>query len=247
MADLKKGDKGQAVKDLQEALVAKGYDVGVIDGIFGAKTESALLKFQKSLGVTPTGTLGSWVASKLLSKTSSKKKTITITAGHNTKDPGAVNGKRTEAAIVTELRNIVAGKLKSLGHIVKTDGEGDTNQILSEAVKLIKGSDIAVEFHLNAAASKAAKGVEALAGTKHKKVCQDMCQAIAKVLGTTVRGGDGGWKPENSGQHSRLAFVSGGGIILETFFITNEDELATYDRNKEKVADAIIEAILKNL
>ena len=74
-----------------------------------------------------------------------------------------------------------------------------------------------------------------------------MCQAIAKVLGTTVRGGDGGWKPENSGQHSRLAFVSGGGIILETFFITNEDELATYDRNKEKVADAIIEAILKNL
>ena len=122
----------------------------------------------------------------------------------------------------------------------------ETNQILSEAVKLIKGSDIAVEFHLNAAASKSAKGVEALAGTKHKKVCQDMCQAIAKVLGTTVRG-DGGWKPENSGQHTRLAFVSGGGIILETFFITNEYELATYDRNKEKVADAIIEAILKNL
>ena len=246
MADLKKGDKGQAVRDLQEALVAKGYDVGVVDGIFGAKTESALLKFQKSLGVTPTGTLGSWVASKLLTKTSVGK-IITITAGHNNKDPGAVNGKVTEANVVTDMRNIIVKKLRALGHTVRTDGEGDDNKTLSEAVKLISGSVIAIEFHLNAAASKSAGGVEALSDSKHKNVSQDICLGISKVLGNKTRGNEGGWKPENSGQHSRLAFVSNGGIILEAFFISNDTELNKYNANKDKVCDAIVEAIIKNI
>ena len=245
MTDLRKGSKGSEVKELQQALKNKGYDVGVVDGIFGTKTEVALKEFQKQLGVTADGVLGPWVASKLLTKTSVGK-IITITAGHNNKDPGAVNGKRTEADIVTDMRNIVAGMLEDLGYEVRTDGKGSINNSLSEAVKLIEGSDLAVEFHLNAAANKSAGGVEALAGTKHKKVSQDICKGISEVLGNKVRGGDGGWKPENSGQHHRLAFVSGGGIILETFFISNDSELATFDKKKKEVCEAIVKAIVKN-
>lgn len=243
---LKKGDKGTEVKDLQLALKSKGFDVGVADGIFGTKTEDALKAFQKQLGVTADGVLGEWVASKLLVKTSVGK-IITITAGHNNKDPGAVNGKTTEANVVTDMRNIVATKLRKLGHTVRTDGEGSDNQTLSEAVKLIKGSVIAIEFHLNASANKTAGGVEALASSKYKKVSQDICSGIAKVMGNKTRGGDGGWKPENSGQHSRLAFVANGGIILESFFVSNDSELAVYNANKDKVCDAIVEAIIKNI
>lgn len=243
---LKKGDKGTEVKELQLALQSKGLDVGVADGIFGTKTEDALKAFQKQLGVAADGVLGGWVASKLLVKTSSSK-IITITAGHNNKDPGAVNGKITEAGVVTDMRNIVTSKLRKLGHTVRTDGEGSNNQTLSEAVKLIKGSIIAVEFHLNAAANKSAGGVEALASSKHKKVSQDICSGIAKVMGNKLRGGNGGWKPEDSGQHSRLAFVSNGGIILETFFVSNDTELAKYNANKDEVCDAIVEAIIKNI
>ena len=246
MADLKKGDKGTEVRELQIALQSKGFDVGIVDGVFGTKTEVALKEFQKQLGVTADGVLGSWVASKLLTKTSVGK-IITITAGHNNKDPGAVNGKVTEANVVTDMRNIVAKKLRALGHTVRTDGEGGDNKTLSEAVKLISGSVIAVEFHLNAAASKSAGGVEALSASKHKKVSQDICLGISKVLGNKTRGNEGGWKPENSGQHSRLAFVSNGGIILETFFVSNDSELAKYNANKDKVCDAIVEAIIKNI
>lgn len=248
MSGLKKGSRGSEVKELQQALKNKGYNVGVVDGIFGTKTDIALKSYQKSLGVTADGILGSWVKGVLFEQTakSSNKKIITITAGHNNKDPGAVNGKRTEAIIVTEMRNIVAELLRDKGYTVRTDGNGSVNNSLTEAVKLIKGSDLAVEFHLNAAANKSAGGVEALAGAKHKKVSQDICKGIAKVLGNKARGGDGGWKPENSGQHHRLAFVSGGGIILETFFISNDSELATFDKKKKEVCEAIVEAIVKN-
>ena len=44
---LKKGSSDPAVRDLQEALKALGYDVGSVDGVFGAKTESAVKKFQQ--------------------------------------------------------------------------------------------------------------------------------------------------------------------------------------------------------
>ena len=44
---LKKGSNDPAVKDLQEALKALGYDPGPVDGIFGAKTESAVKNFSR--------------------------------------------------------------------------------------------------------------------------------------------------------------------------------------------------------
>lgn len=43
---LKKGDKGEAVKCLQQCLKGWGYDCGIIDGDFGQKTDAALKKFQ---------------------------------------------------------------------------------------------------------------------------------------------------------------------------------------------------------
>jgi peptidoglycan hydrolase-like protein with peptidoglycan-binding domain len=44
---LKKGAKGQAVKDLQEALTALGLKPGAVDGVFGKQTEDAVKAFQK--------------------------------------------------------------------------------------------------------------------------------------------------------------------------------------------------------
>ena len=83
-------------------------------------------------------------------------KIIVLTAGHSNTDPGAVNGSDREADIAQDIRNIVASILRDdYGLTVRTDGEGKGNLPLREAVKLIRGSDVAIEFHTNAAASKA--------------------------------------------------------------------------------------------
>lgn len=165
-------------------------------------------------------------------------RTITITAGHSNTDPGAVNGIFKEADIAQDMRNMVAHYLRSEGVPVRTDGEGKGNAPLAKAIELIKGSALAVEFHCNAAASKAAKGVEALAADKHRLISQKLCKAVSGVMGNPLRGAQG-WKSENSGQHSRLGYVRGGGIILELFFISNDDELKIWQDKKWLVAKAV--------
>ena len=55
---LKNGSKGQAVKDLQEALKALGLAPGPIDGVFGKKTEDAVRAFQKLKGLEVDGVAG---------------------------------------------------------------------------------------------------------------------------------------------------------------------------------------------
>lgn len=171
---------------------------------------------------------------------------VTITAGHSNSDPGAVNGSDRESEIAQDMRNIVAHYLKSKGVDIRTDGEGKGNLPLSEAIKLIKGSNIAVEFHCNAAATKSAKGVEALSQLKDKIISQKLCAAVSSIMGNPLRG-DKGWKPENSGQHSRLAYVSNGGIILELFFISNDEELSTWKQKKWLIGKAVAEVIKEYL
>jgi len=50
--------RGDDVLAVQEALVAKGYDPGEIDGIYGPQTEDAVRKFQKDHGLEVDGIVG---------------------------------------------------------------------------------------------------------------------------------------------------------------------------------------------
>ena len=57
---LKRGSKGEAVKELQTLLVNAGYDIGSygIDGDFGRATESAVKAFQRASGLADDGIVG---------------------------------------------------------------------------------------------------------------------------------------------------------------------------------------------
>lgn len=58
---LQKGDTGEVVKELQQALITLGYSVGSTgaDGKFGANTEKALKKYQADHDEPVTGVLDS--------------------------------------------------------------------------------------------------------------------------------------------------------------------------------------------
>lgn len=55
---LRRGSRGDDVKKLQETLNAMGYDCGTADGIFGAKTETAVRSFQQANGLASDGIAG---------------------------------------------------------------------------------------------------------------------------------------------------------------------------------------------
>lgn len=178
---------------------------------------------------------------------------ILVSAGHSNTDPGAVNTKvlnpdgkiYRETDIATDMRNMVALYLKKAGVPYKTDGLDKVNLPLNQAGKLAEGTKVAVEFHCNAFSDPKAKGVEALAQTKDKQLSRELCEAVSKHMLSPVRGTDGGWKNEGSGQHSKLFFVQKGGIILELFFISNPTELVRWEEVKWLVAREVAEVLIK--
>lgn len=167
----------------------------------------------------------------------------TITAGHSNTDPGAVNGKTKEADLVVNFRNAVTHYLREAGLQVKTDGTGAKNNPLSAAVKLIQGSSVAVEFHMNAATSKQANGIETIALPKDKKLAQDLSKAVADALGSRLRG-DNGWIDQSKSARGRLAYVNAGGLIVELGFISNEDELARFNARYWLAAKAVAKVLI---
>ncbi|MBR6258696.1 MAG: spore cortex-lytic enzyme [Oscillospiraceae bacterium] len=58
-AGYRRGSYGSTVSQIQQKLKNWGYYSGSVDGIFGSRTESAVIYFQKSNGLDPDGVVGS--------------------------------------------------------------------------------------------------------------------------------------------------------------------------------------------
>lgn len=61
-ATVKVGSKGAVVKTIQTKLKRWGYYTGSVDGVFGAKTKSAVQLFQRKNGLTADGIVGNATA-----------------------------------------------------------------------------------------------------------------------------------------------------------------------------------------
>lgn len=165
-------------------------------------------------------------------------KTLFLSAGHSTSDPGAVGNGLKEADVAVEIRNMVSFYLTQMGVAHALDGKGLENVPLRNAIAQARKYNIAVEFHLNAGPATAS-GVETLSGPKDMMLGKALCAAIAANLPTKNRGA----KPENSGQHARLGFVQAGGLILEVFFVSSASDVAQYTAKKWLVAKAIAKVL----
>ena len=173
-----------------------------------------------------------------------QRNSLFISAGHSDTDPGAVGNGLTEADVVLEFRDLLADKLRDMGVTFDKDGIRGQNLPLRDAIREAKQHYLSIEFHCNAAASSAATGVETLSHEKHFQFCNQINAVISRVLGIRNRGA----KPENSGQHSRLGFIStGGGIIVELFFISNPDDVRKYQANKHTLVEELAMLIAREV
>lgn len=62
---LKRGDKGEDVRQLQLRLIALGFLAGSADGDFGGKTEAALIAYQTAAGLDATGVYDAQTAASI--------------------------------------------------------------------------------------------------------------------------------------------------------------------------------------
>ncbi|WP_347461072.1 N-acetylmuramoyl-L-alanine amidase [Acinetobacter sp. ANC 7454] len=170
---------------------------------------------------------------------------VTVTAGHSNMDPGAVNGRMKESDFVVTIRNALAYYLHEAGVQVKTDGVGTQNDPLSSAVKLIKGSSVSLEVHMNAAANKSAVGIETISLPKDKLLAQKISKAVQTVTGSKLRG-DNGWIDQSKSARGKLAFVENGGLILEVGFISNDAEANLIQSKAWLIAKEISKVLIEH-
>ena len=174
---------------------------------------------------------------------------LVVAAGHGGTDPGNTWGGTTEAALMVELRHLVALKLRQAGHEVLEDGGRDVNLPLARAMALVPQADVAVELHTNAAANSAAAGVEVVAAPKDAELARRLARAIGGVLQVPVRRLQG-WYPVDDLARERgfrPGFVRAGGLIVEVFFQSNPAELRAYQERKWLVASAMARALVPAL
>lgn len=145
---LRLGDKGEAVKRLQERLIALSYLQGTADGVYGKSTQKAVTKFQKANKLTADGTAGAMTLSLLYSNAIEKNDT--------TNTPILKRG--TNSPAVRELQNL----LIRLGYLQGTaDGKFGANTQLAliqfQSRNNLKNDGIAGALTLQALQSNEAK------------------------------------------------------------------------------------------
>ena len=86
---LMKGDKGDAVKELQNNLNTLGYSCGSADGIFGDATDKAVRAFQSAYGLTVDGKYGNSSKAKMVEALNAKKSASSTTSSSSTNSNSA--------------------------------------------------------------------------------------------------------------------------------------------------------------
>ena len=100
---IRQGDRGDDVKEMQEILIRKGYNVGSsgADGIFGKNTKAAVMDFQRANGLTADGICGPRTWEKLLEDQEPAEERYTATIKGLSKDEADILKAAYPDAIIT--------------------------------------------------------------------------------------------------------------------------------------------------
>ena len=165
------------------------------------------------------------------------KLTTFLSAGHSDIDPGAVANGFKESDLTKELRSMVTEHLKAANHRFITDDDDESNRQYQNRIKPGNGS-VLLDFHFNAG-PPSATGTEVIisnvANDNSRLFARELVDGASRILGIRNRGVKG----ESGSQHSRVGILhldAGIASLVEVCFITNEQDIAAYQVNKERLA-----------
>jgi murein L,D-transpeptidase YcbB/YkuD len=120
--DLSSGSKGEQVTVLQEILIEKGFltmPAGAKMGTFGPSTKKAVMMYQKSIGVKPTGYVGSKTRSMLSSMGINMSASSTVM--HNSVKPNITDSMMQNKIKMDQMMDFEKMKRASLGSSTTVD------------------------------------------------------------------------------------------------------------------------------
>ena len=168
-------------------------------------------------------------------------RTIFLSAGHGGNDVGAVGNGYNEADLTIELRDLVLKYLKQLGAKVVID---DNKNALAQTITFFKNKvakdSILLDIHWNAATPQAT-GTEVLIPATPTKFETDLATDLSKVIANTLNIKNRGVKTELQSARKSLGWMklTGENVLIETCFISNKNDMDSYQKNKEELAKKI--------
>lgn len=178
------------------------------------------------------------------------KADVIIDPGHGGSDVGAQHDGRNEKDDNLELALLVAEKLKDSGVKVKLTRDDDTFISLENRCKFAnrRRAELFVSLHRNSAES--GKGVEIWISSdepqKDLQLAENILQNLDMVGISKNRGVKSGYAQGN-GNYYVNSHTDMPSCLAEIGFITSETDNALLDKNLEKYAEAIAEAIKESL
>lgn len=173
-----------------------------------------------------------------------------ISAGHNPKgpkvDPGAVGNGYREADLAVEFRDLVVKRCLERGVKVITDKDDETLAQYLNRIKPANGS-VVLEFHFDAAASPSATGTTAIVSGTPSKNSKDFAKELVDATSNILCIKNRGVITEKDSHRGRLGLMRKEGIValLEIGFISNKQDVESYKKYKEDLADKISEIVEK--
>ena len=168
-------------------------------------------------------------------------RTLFLSAGHGGSDVGAVGNGYKEADLTIEIRDLTLKYLKQLGAKVIID---DNSNALAQTITFFKNKvtkeSILVDYHWNAATPQAT-GTEVLIPATPTKFETDLATDLSKVIANTLGIKNRGVKTELQSARKSLGWMrlTGENVLIETCFISNKNDMDSYQKNKEELAKRI--------
>ena len=170
-------------------------------------------------------------------------KKICVVIGHGTNDPGATNKKDNEFEFNSNFAEILMKKLSKKYDVIKYN----RGTLKSENISILNSyeADVILSLHCNSADNKQATGTEIIHHEKSKNgkmLATILSQEISNALGLKNRGAK---PPFNGRGNSLLSKTKPTCVILEPFFISNDNDLKIAKGKLNEYAEAIANGLKK--
>jgi N-acetylmuramoyl-L-alanine amidase len=263
--------RGDDVRDLQERLSRLGFDVGVIDGMFGPETHAALVAFQSEVALEADGILGPTTLDQLRrlqrdhhrapayvarersqlrrpARTDLLGARVLIDPANGPEVPGAIAPDGTAEHTVTwSIASIVAGRLGALGANVQLSRGPNTSPDAAQRADVANEADVEliVSIGMNRASSPRASGATA-SYFGHGQHVSELGRRFADLLLTrTVSVLETPDCRSHPSTVSILRLSRAPAVVLEPGFLTNPTDAARLlDTSvQRRLADAIVDGV----
>jgi N-acetylmuramoyl-L-alanine amidase len=263
--------RGDDVRDLQDRLSRLGFDVGIIDGVFGPETHTALVAFQSEVALEADGILGPTTLDQLrrlqrdhhrapayvarersqlrrAARVDLRGARLLIDPANGPEVPGAIAPDGTPEHMVTwAIASVVAGRLGVLGADVQLSRGPNTSPDAAQRAEVANeaGVELIVSIGLNGSSSPRVCGATASYFGNGQHV-SELGRRFADLLlarTVTVLG-----TPDCRSHPSTVSILRlsrAPAVVLEPGFLTNPDDAALLldARVQRRLAEAIADGV----